>query len=223
MNLKAFVGLLICTLFYTAVPAQVFQFPAIKKEANAIADFIPPGWDLVDSASGDLNGDKLRDIVLGIQCRDSVTDSAGSKQIIAHRILAVVFKVANRYSLKLQNNTFLVRENLGPWLPSPFGKLSIEKGILNIYYEFIRGGVNYKFRYQSNSFCLIGASSNYVAAGVLEAWDFNFLTKKAVRTSGAIDAVKLKAEKRDIPQNRLKKLDEMKQPLDGQISPEAGI
>ena len=40
---------------------------------NSVNDFIPKGWTILKSASGDLNNDKIHDFAFVLQHNDSVT------------------------------------------------------------------------------------------------------------------------------------------------------
>ena len=64
-------------------------------------------------------------------------------------------------------------------VPDPYGGISISKGVLEIYYQYVRGSLSYKFRFRSPEIYLIGASDAGVAGEKLESRDFNFSTGRA--------------------------------------------
>lgn len=205
---------------------QTFSYPTINKTGRTLQDFTPTNWVLKDSDTGDLNGDKLDDEAFVIEYKDSVRfdrDNIGKP-----RILVIIFKdsIHNNYRLVLQNNTFILStldEGTAGTI-DPYGWVRIyKKGILDILFQFTRGCAEYKFRYQNNSFCLIGASNNGVSGGEYDDWDFNFLTKKAKHHTGSIGDDKGQTECIPFKLDKLKTLQEFKELMQWEVVPNGFI
>jgi hypothetical protein len=221
--MKTLHGLVIVVFSFSTVYGEGFSFPNLPKNGQQINDFIPKGWFLTDSTSGDLNRDNLADIALVFQLKDTVDEQRPDSQALHSnpRILVILFKNQSSYDLALQNNTFMLRYGEGGMDPDPQGTIKIENGLFNIDFQFLRGHSNYKFRFQSNSFCLIGASKNAVVGGTFDGWDFDFITKKAAHSWGPIgDDFKTDNESKKIETDQLKKLSEMKMPFMWEVFPE---
>ncbi|RZL06590.1 MAG: hypothetical protein EOO89_24230 [Pedobacter sp.] len=97
--------------------AQAFTFPKLSLHGSTIATLIPANWVAIDTAFGDLNHDKLADLVLTLEYKDEINETRayGSadteiiKEFQKPRILAVYFKSRNEYIFKLQNNNFILK------------------------------------------------------------------------------------------------------------------
>lgn len=176
------------------------------EKANKVEDFIPKGWKSIVIKKGDLNKDKIDDVVLVIEKNDpknlKKTESTYEESVVHNfnpRIILVLFKDKNsKYDLTAKNEDgFIVSEGRSyeegfEKLSSPNlnGKLSdsvsIKNNTLHIYtyFEATRSSssTEYIFRYQNNRFELIGLEVNTDGAGggYLESsnYSFNFSTKK---------------------------------------------
>lgn len=188
--------LLISTFFYGLGFGQHFSYPVINKTGQTLADFVPKGWRMLDSAKGDLNKDDHEDAALIIQLKDSVslTNSEGDTVLTQPRILLILFRNAsdNGYSVIEQSNTFILRheqENMD----DPYQKMKIDKGALKLdfmlFYSmgswFITSS-SYLFRYNGSAFILIGAELHIIHRATLEfdEYSYNFLTRKRIYTKG---------------------------------------
>ena len=151
---------------------------------------------MLDSASGDLNRDGKADIAMVIQHEDSVlsVNGFGDTVLTNPRILLVLFRDKDQkgYTLAEQNNSFILNHD-DPIMDDPFEEIGIKKGVLELrfrlFYSMGSWYVNvaiYKFRYQANSFALIGAEklSFHRATHEFEEYSYNFLTKKRVVSKG---------------------------------------
>ena len=172
------------------------------QKADNVEDFIPKGWKSIIVKKGDLNKDKIDDVVLLIQKNDpknfrKVED--GTNLDFNPIIMLVLFKDTNS-----QYN--LVAKNEKGFFPSE-GKvyekaletivdedsISIKNNTLKIYtlWEGPRAAstssTNYVFRYQNNRFELIGleirsgGNSSYTDYESFVA-SINFSTKKLIKT-----------------------------------------
>ena len=190
------------------------------QKANNVEDFIPKGWKSIIVKKGDLNKDKIDDVVLLIQKNDpknfrKVED--GTNLDFNPVVMLVLFKDTNS-----QYN--LVAKNEKGFIPSE-GKvyekaletivdedsISIKNNTLKIYtlWEGPRAAstssTNYVFRYQNNRFELIGleirsgGNSSYTDYESFVA-SINFSTKKLIKTkeTGKLDSdEKSKIEKKE--------------------------
>ncbi|MDB5200649.1 MAG: hypothetical protein JWQ27_58 [Ferruginibacter sp.] len=222
----------ILLLAVSVCTGQSFKYPAISSKAHNFSEFIPHGWILLDSASGDLNKDNLNDIALVIQHRDSISitrarDGAVDTIVTQPRILILAFYNSNtrQYDLQLQNNSFVLNHDQAN-MEDPFQNISIASGVLKIEFTIFMnaGGWGmsnnaYIFRYRRNSFYLIGADYNYTHRGSGETEDrsYNFLTKKVRVVTGTISADKQKITWRSIKLNALKTFDTFLQPFTWQV------
>ena len=172
------------------------------QKASKVEDFIPKGWKKLIVEKGDLNKDKIDDVVLLIQKNDpknfrKVED--GTNLDFNPVVMLVLFKDTNS-----QYN--LVAKNEKGFIPSE-GKvyekaletivdedsISIKNNTLRIY-TFWEGpraastsSTNYVFRYQNNRFELIGleirsgGNSSYTHYESFVT-SINFSTKKLIKT-----------------------------------------
>jgi hypothetical protein len=170
--------------------SQTFTYPTLILEGSNPSDFLPKNWSILDSASGDLNNDKITDYVLIFQCKDSVStlDRFNDTILTKPRILAILFqdKISKKLVLIEQNNSFIINTD-NPSLEDPYQSVSIEKGILNLHFQLLYNAGSwyitntaYSFRYHCKNFELIGADYNSFnrATHDFENYSFNFLTKK---------------------------------------------
>jgi hypothetical protein len=211
---------------------QDFSYPNINKQGQDINSFLPYGWILLDSTQGDLNKDNHNDLVFIIQHKDSVTvikkDFDNNDTVITQpRVLIILFynPTTNQYQLLEQNNSFILNhDNLN--IEDPYQDISINKGVLKIdFHVFMNMGGwgmsnnSYKFRYQGNEFCLIGADYNYVhrGSGETEERSYNFLTKKVKVAMSTIESDKQKTTWRTIVLKELKTFKTFKQPFTWEV------
>jgi len=193
----SFLLFIICSFNVLAI-----NFP---EKANKVEEFIPKGWKKLVIKQGDLNKDKIDDVVLVIEKNDpknikksESTYRAPVAENFNPRIILVLFKDKNsQYNLVAKNEDgFIVSE--GKSYEEGFEKLaspnndklsdsiSIKNNTLHIYtfFEATRStsSTEYIFRYQNNRFELIGLEVNAdgAAGGYLENsnYSFNFSTKK---------------------------------------------
>lgn len=184
----------------TLIPAflfgQGFSYPTINAKGQRVDDFIPAGWKIHDSATGDLNKDNLNDVAIILQHTDSivVVKDVEDTVITQPRMLLILFKNStdNFFTLIEQSNSFILNHE-NPTMDDPFHELNIYAGILEIKFRlFYNLGswyidiASYKFRHQKQEFVLIGADyfSFHRATMDFEEYSYNFLTKKRSLTTG---------------------------------------
>ena len=193
----SFLLFVICSFNLLAI-----NFP---EKANKVEEFIPKGWKKLIVKKGDLNKDKIDDIVLVIEKNDSKnikkSESTYEASVVHNfnpRIILVLFKDKDsQYNLVAKNEDgFIVSEGRSyeegfEKLASPNNdklsdSIAIKNNILHIYtyFEATRSynSTEYIFRYQNNRFELIGleSNSNGASGGYVENsnYSFNFSTKK---------------------------------------------
>ena len=174
-----------------------------KAETKAkYQSFIPHNWKLMEKVQGDLNGDGQADLALIIEKANPENivknDSLGSPELnLNPRKLLVLLKKPQAYQLAASND-FLPAEGdtESPCLADPLAEgeaLAIKNGLLKIglHYWLSCGSWYvsnhlYTFRYQDQSFKLIGYDSNdfHRASGDITERSINLLTGKVKSTSG---------------------------------------
>jgi hypothetical protein len=174
--------------------AAPFQYPHIKAAGDSLMEFIPEGWEIFDSASGDLDKNGTTDIAFVIQYKEAVEANISCSEerepdSSIPRILVILLQnpVRGTYRLSLQNNTFILRQDENK-LMQPFEGLKIEKGTL--YIDFTGSGgtrwaCTYNFKFRRNNWYLVGADELiYTINGDYESISYNFLSHRAKITKG---------------------------------------
>ena len=194
-------SLIIAILFIFS--ANVFS-QNIPKQAKLIEDFVPKNWKILYHVQGDLNKDKIDDhaIIIENTNPENIKENEGLGANILNlnpRILMVLFKNKENYTLAAQNNKgFIPTENSedNPCLADPISEtqgISIEKGVLKTSFNYwlscgswYVNKADYTFRFQNNRFELIGFdhSSFHRASGEESFTSINFSTKKKSETTG---------------------------------------
>ena len=176
------------------------------KKASKVEDFIPKGWKKLIVEKGDLNKDKIDDVVLVIQKDDAKNfEKSEDNTIFNYNPMAilVLFKNKNsQYNLISKNeNGFIVSKDKAlveqletlssPDLDDDLSKsINIKNDTLRLLTrsEYVKGArvTEYIFRYQNNKFELIGLEYKYwhtsTEYAVDIAYSINFSTKKLIGT-----------------------------------------
>lgn len=170
-------------------------------DKSAYTKFIPQGWTVLETVTGDLNRDGKADTAFIIQQNDPNNikshEGLGSERLnLNPRKLLVLFQTAQGYQLITENDS-LPSENdeESPCLADPLedGGIAITKGLLKIslHYWLSCGSWyvtnnSYTFRFQNNNFSLIGFDSNdfHRASGDITEKSINFSTGKVKTTTG---------------------------------------
>ena len=203
MKKNFFILSLILFIFYS-FNLFALNFP---KKADKIEDFIPKGWKNIIIKKGDLNKDKIDDVVLIIEKNDpknfkKIEDSPRSNPVNFNpRIILVLFKDKNsKYTLVAKNDkNFIVspgyasEEGLES-LDSPDYNDNLSKAVtiknntLRIFTlaDYIKAATSttYIFRYQNNRFELIGLDAQSILGDTeyvnTRNYSINFSTKKLI-------------------------------------------
>jgi hypothetical protein len=175
---------------------QQFSYPTIRAQGQSLQDFVPAGWTIRDSATGDLDRDRRPDAALVLQHRDSValTKERGDTVLTQPRMLLVLLwdSLGRGFRLQEQSNTFVLNHD-DPVMDEPFYGLHIHRGGLTISFQlFYSMGswyttfAAYHFQFRNNQLALIGAdySSIHRASMDYEDYSFNFLTRKVILIKG---------------------------------------
>ena len=194
----SFLLFIICSF---SLSAENFQ-----QKANKVEDFIPEGWKKLIVKKGDLNKDKIDDVVLVIQKDDAKNfEKSEDNTIFNYNPMAilVLFKDKNsQYNLISKNeNGFIVSKDKAlveeletlssPDLDDDLSKsINIKNDTLRLLTrsEYVKGArvTEYIFRYQNNKFELIGLEYKYWHTSTDYAVDIacsiNFSTKKLIGT-----------------------------------------
>ena len=203
MKKNFFILSLILFIFYS-FNLFALNFP---KKADKIEDFIPKGWKSIIVKKGDLNKDKIDDVVLIIEKNDpknfkKIEDSPRSNPVNFNpRIILVLFKDKNsKYTLVAKNDkNFIVspgyasEEGLES-LDSPdyndnlSEAVTIKNNTLRIFTlaDYIKAATSttYIFRYQNNRFELIGLDAQSILGDTeyvnTRNYSLNLSTKKLI-------------------------------------------
>ena len=203
MKKNFFILSLILFIFYSFNLFAV-NFP---KKANKIEDFIPKGWKSIIIKKGDLNKDKIDDVVLIIEKNDpkNLKKNEESYQTSPEnhnpRIILVLFKDKNsKYVLVTKNDKgFIISpgeayesglQNLeSPDFDNDLSKsVTIKNNTLRIFTlaDYIKAATSttYIFRYQNNRFELIGLDAQSILGDTeyvnTRNYSINFSTKKLI-------------------------------------------
>ena len=195
-------------------------FPALPKYAKRLEDFVPKGWKIKDTVTGDLNQDKAADIAMILECRRRIEEH---REDTHPRILMIAFKAGNHYELKLQHNTFILRSR-EMYDVDPYKDITISKGLLNIHFDLLHDGSEdkllYVINYQLNDFYLVDASRTSLSRGGYErSSEFNFSSWKYIYRSSFPNGYSRarRIRKKNLPSHVLKKLSDLSEPLSWEV------
>ncbi|MCX7709996.1 MAG: hypothetical protein N2484_09110 [Clostridia bacterium] len=133
-----------------------------------LSSFIPKGWHILQKsdgelamAEGDLNKDGIIDKAFVIE--ESIKGEGSSKYALdSPRNLLIVFgNKNNTYTLSIKAEKAILLGGEGGGFGDPFDNIKVDRG--SILLKFFGGSgerwyMDYRFRYQNNSWCLIGAT-----------------------------------------------------------------
>ncbi|HTD40923.1 MAG TPA: hypothetical protein VK671_09900, partial [Mucilaginibacter sp.] len=170
------------TRHHTKIKSSIF--PVLPKYAKRLEGFVPKGWKIKDTVTGDLNKDKAADAVIVLEYRYKVVEHGDETH---PRILMIAFNAGDHYELKLQHNTFILH-NREIYDLDPYRDITISEGALFIHFDLPHDGEDddllYIIRYQMSDFYLTEATHKSRSNSGYEcSTDFNFLTRKYVYKS----------------------------------------
>lgn len=101
--------------------------PADSAISEMLRQLIPPGWDLLDTMSGDLNKDKYLDLLLIL--RDPAEDSLGD---VARPLLVCVGDAENGFTVVARNENVVLCYDCGGVYGDPYDGLAIKNGYFSV-------------------------------------------------------------------------------------------
>ncbi|OIQ30769.1 MAG: hypothetical protein BM564_00740 [Bacteroidetes bacterium MedPE-SWsnd-G2] len=174
------------------------------------------GWKVLQKASGDLNTDGTTDFALILESRDSVFEKRCSDcKLLKNKPRIIVVLLSHNSTLKttIQNNKFIARGDEGGMMPYLEPELSIENGLLNIYYQYTRSSQSYTFKFDASQMVIIKAESTGVhsATGSFESLKYDFRKGELIWELGHIsqDKTETKISPFDIKPKSLSEFEEM--------------
>lgn len=192
--------ILLSFFFINGTFAQAFKFPELPHQGQ-LSDLTPSNWKIIDSVSGDLNNDGIKDLALILEFYRPVKESRAygdnTTEIITEiqkpRILAIYFRrsATGSYKLITQNNNFILRSEEGGISGDPLRAMTIKNNQLNLSFE--GGGnwrwkLNYAFKYTNKEWQLETAN-NYAfneESGEMNDRQYDFLKQKKITITGKI-------------------------------------
>lgn len=214
--------------------SQDFIYPRLPQQSKVVKSLLPAQWKIIDSVSGDLNGDRIADLAMVLEFYAPVKENRAYgdnetdliTEIQRPRMLAVYFKSGKSYKLALQNNNFILRSEEGGAMGDPLRPLAINNGKLNLNFE---GGSNWKwllsygFKFNREEWQLTTASNHslHSASGEMNNKEYDFVGKTTTVVSGTLNNNK-KANttlERPIKLTRLKTFTTFKKPWTWEIDP----
>jgi hypothetical protein len=208
--LRLFALPLLALLAAAAAAAQVEEggpppvdIPQLPEQAADAAGFVPAGWRLEASASGDLDRDGRSDLAMVLRMDDpanvlSNDGLCGETLDTNPRILAVALAAAGRgYRLGVQDQELIPRRD-NPCATDWFAPehLRIERGAVRVDLErFMSAGgwdmgtTSFTFRWEDGNLRLIGYDFSNMKrnTGEFTAVSINYLTGRAKLTRGRMD------------------------------------
>jgi hypothetical protein len=173
-------------------------------------------WEILQKTFGDLNKDGFNDFALILESKDSILEKRCSDcKLLKNkpRIIVILLNQNNIEKAIIQNNNFIARGDEGGMLPHLKPELSIENGLLNIYYQFTRSNQSYIFEFDNSHMVIIKAESNGVhsASGNFENDKYDFKKGEIISETGNISQEKVETEiiKFDIKPKSLSEFGEM--------------
>lgn len=137
---------------------------------------IPENYSIVDSTSGDLDKDIIKELVVAYNAGPENETDGVPRELIIYKLKN------NKWTAWKKSRQALYGSRDGGMMGDPFGEIKIENGILTIIQNggsAWKWGVTDKYRFQDGAFYLIGYSST--SGQPCEYWeevDFNLSTGK---------------------------------------------
>ena len=155
-------------------------------------DFLPARQILDTIATGDLNKDGIEDLAM-VFTKEKLLESERD----IPRTLRILFKDSDgNYRMIADSKNAIATEKNGNVF---FLEITINKGVLKIEHEFIRGGCKHIYRYQDGGFYLIGANRLDGDASYTSTVDYNLSTGKYIYeyTNDNEDENQMKSQKKE--------------------------
>lgn len=158
-------------LLFLLISSSIF---AQKEDKNTFVRFVPKGYTLLETTSGDLNKDGKTDVVLIIKNTDK--KNFVDEYDFNNRGIIILLKTENGYKKMVENRSCLPGEGAIGFLI----RTEIKKNSLFVYQEHLRYGTEvYQFRLKGNDMQLIGYENTIYSARYLKKIvSVNFLTQR---------------------------------------------
>ncbi|MFC0771932.1 hypothetical protein [Terrimonas alba] len=133
--------LIVIGLFYFS--SQTFG------QSTGITSFIPAGYSILDSASGDLNKDRLKDYVLILKADEEEEHADTTRPL-----LLLMGTARDQYQLLARNDSVVLCKSCGGVFGDPYAGITIKNNFFSIEHY---GGSNWRwtriitFRYDTKS------------------------------------------------------------------------
>jgi hypothetical protein len=115
-------------VFAVAFISMNYAVAGEKPKLQKIKTFIPPDYELLDSASGDLNGDGLMDYAIILKSKSENTNSASS----VRPLLLLLGTAKNNLEFLARNDSVVLCRTCGGIYDDPFQKVTIHNGFLSV-------------------------------------------------------------------------------------------
>lgn len=180
------------------------KYPELLRTAPQAGAFVPPGWALETSATGDLNSDGLDDVVMVLQEQSpqNIVENSGLgvRRLNSNpRILAVALfdRTSSSFHLAFQNHTLIPRHE-SPTMDDAFDKadgISVRRGGFTVTLGLFAnaggwdmGRMTFTFRMEKGSASLIGYDRAMVTrnTGKTRNLSINYATGRIRTATGSI-------------------------------------
>jgi len=212
------------------------RYPALVAEATSAKGFVPTGWTLESSATGDLDGDGKPDLAFALHMTDPANvvknegGFCGETLDTNPRILAVALaRPGGGYRLVVQNHSLVPRRDNAcaeDWFDSDGvsgGGLAIQRG--NVVVTLGRfmsaggwgmGSTVFTLRWRENALRLIGfdVRNTQRNSGETSSLSINYLTRKVRTGHGSIESDAEKVRWSRLPGTGLPTIDAVGNGLD---------
>jgi hypothetical protein len=108
------------------------QNDLIGKTVDIPENIIPPNWQLIEAAYGDINNDKLSDCVLAIKNKKEDEEKFEHEEI--PRLLIFLTATGTGFKVTDTSSSVLLCKNCGGTMGDPFSGININEGKIHIYH-----------------------------------------------------------------------------------------
>ncbi len=105
---------------------------ANSMDSSQLAQYIPEGYLLLDSASGDLNRDQYTDMILVLKKPDEEKTSDVSEHPTLRPLLLLIGQPSHTYKVVARNDKVVECVDCGGMMGDPFQRVVIKKGYFSI-------------------------------------------------------------------------------------------
>ncbi len=203
----------ICVLGYSQNQKTIYP-NFIGLNSNEVENNLE--WEILEKVTGDLNKDGNDDQVLILESKDSIPEKRCSDCELLKtkpRIILVLLKQDDKQKVIVQNNKFIARGDEGGMANYIEPELSINDGLLNIYYQYTRSIQSYTFEFKNDRMEIVKAESMGVhsASGNYENDKYDFINGTLISRTGNISEEESKTEiiEIDIKSKSLSEFEEM--------------